>query len=124
MDSSHSGTERKGTPSEPLVLGRRMETLRKAKGNDFSAQKCTDAKEEKKKSCRNARLQKKIYTKGTGKHVRSNSMPKKIMEKRMEEDTAVRRCKKSSRSAIKKCKNGRRENKGNAKTGEKSHAKE
>lgn len=48
MDSSHSGTERKGTPSEPLVLGRRMETLRKAKGNDFSAQKCTDAKEEKK----------------------------------------------------------------------------
>ena len=39
-------------------------------------------------------------------------MPKKIMQKRMEEDTAVRRCKKSSRSAIKKCKNGGRENKG------------
>lgn len=28
MDSSHSGTERNTVPSQPLVLGRRMETLR------------------------------------------------------------------------------------------------
>lgn len=28
MDSSHSDTDRKGDPSEPLVLGRRMDTLR------------------------------------------------------------------------------------------------
>lgn len=28
MDSSHSGTERNVVPSQPLVLGRRMETLR------------------------------------------------------------------------------------------------
>lgn len=27
MDSSHSGTERNRVPSQPLVLGRRMETL-------------------------------------------------------------------------------------------------
>lgn len=27
MDSSHSDTVRKGTPSEPLVLGSRMDTL-------------------------------------------------------------------------------------------------
>ena len=27
MDSSHSDTERNGEPSEPLVLGRRMDTL-------------------------------------------------------------------------------------------------
>lgn len=28
MDSSHSGTDRNTVPSQPLVLGRRMETLR------------------------------------------------------------------------------------------------
>ena len=28
MDSSHSDTVRKGTPSEPLVLGSRMDTLK------------------------------------------------------------------------------------------------
>lgn len=28
MDSSHSGTDRNMVPSQPLVLGRRMETLR------------------------------------------------------------------------------------------------
>lgn len=27
MDSSHSGTDLKGEPSQPLVLGRRMDTL-------------------------------------------------------------------------------------------------
>lgn len=27
MDSSHSDTDLKGEPSEPLVLGRRMDTL-------------------------------------------------------------------------------------------------
>lgn len=29
MDSSHSGTDRNTVPSQPLVLGRRMETLRR-----------------------------------------------------------------------------------------------
>ena len=29
MDSSHSDTDLKGEPSDPLVLGRRMDTLRK-----------------------------------------------------------------------------------------------
>lgn len=28
MDSNHSGTDRNMVPSQPLVLGRRMETLR------------------------------------------------------------------------------------------------
>lgn len=32
MDSSHSATVRKGIPSEPLVLGRRMETLWRQEG--------------------------------------------------------------------------------------------
>lgn len=31
MDSSHSGTDRNTVPSQPLVLGRRMETLRSEK---------------------------------------------------------------------------------------------
>ena len=31
MDSSHSDTDLKGEPSEPLVLGRRMDTLDEAK---------------------------------------------------------------------------------------------
>lgn len=31
MDSSHSDTDLKGEPSDPLVLGRRMDTLRAKK---------------------------------------------------------------------------------------------
>lgn len=33
MDSSHSDTDLKGDPSEPLVLGRRMDTLREHRGD-------------------------------------------------------------------------------------------
>lgn len=33
MDSSHSDTDLKGEPSEPLVLGRRMDTLRERRGD-------------------------------------------------------------------------------------------
>lgn len=35
MDSSHSDTDLKGEPSEPLVLGRRMETLRQRKVDPY-----------------------------------------------------------------------------------------
>lgn len=33
MDSSHSDTDLKGDPSEPLVLGRRMDMLREHRGD-------------------------------------------------------------------------------------------
>lgn len=39
MDSSHSDTVRKGTPSEPLVLGSLMDTLQHARPP--SGQGCT-----------------------------------------------------------------------------------
>lgn len=34
MDSSHSDTDLKGDPSEPLVLGRRMDTLQEHRGDN------------------------------------------------------------------------------------------